>query len=266
MSLPSNVHVSKHPCLMAKLSRLRSKGTESREVKSLINEIALILGCEALGSALTPVDGPKGETPIGFEYTTTTVRPEELSIVPILRSGLGMVEGVSPLLIFHVLLCSTILAYIPRYPYLYITHRPNTRSQAIQTLLPEPVPVHHLGLYREPSTLEPVEYYNNLPHHVASSSTEPGTNASSLAIIVDPVIATGGTCQAAIQTLKEWGVKKIIVLSVIAAADGVRRAAEEWSEAVEIWVAGVDAELTSNGMLKPGVGDIGDRLFLTIGK
>ncbi|KAI1206593.1 PRTase-like protein [Annulohypoxylon truncatum] len=225
MSLPSNVHVSKHPCLMAKLSRLRSKGTESREVKSLINDIALILGCEALGSALTPVDGPKGETPIGYEYTTTTVRPEALSIVPILRSGLGMVE-------------------------------------AIQTLLPEPVPVHHLGLYREPSTLEPVEYYNNLPQH----ASEPGKNVSSLAIIVDPVIATGGTCQAAIQTLKEWGVKKIVVLSVIAAADGVRRAAEEWSEAVEIWVAGVDAELTSNGMLKPGVGDVGDRLFLTIGK
>ncbi|KAI1393175.1 PRTase-like protein [Hypoxylon trugodes] len=229
MSLPSNVHVSKHPCLMAKLSRLRSKNTDSREVKSLVNDIALILGCEALASSLTPHDGPKGETPIGFEYTTTTVRPEALSIVPILRSGLGMVE-------------------------------------AIQTLLPEPVPVHHLGLYREPSTLEPVEYYNNLPHHIPTSATEPGTNASSLAIIVDPVIATGGTCAAAIQTLKEWGVKRIIVLSVIAAAPGVTVAAKEWPEAVEIWVAGVDAELTPNGMVKPGVGDVGDRLFLTIGK
>ncbi|KAI1799212.1 PRTase-like protein [Daldinia bambusicola] len=229
MSLPSNVHVSKHPCLVAKLSRLRSKNTESREVKSLINDISLILGCEALAASLTPVDGPKGETPIGFEYTTTTLQPEALSIVPILRSGLGMVE-------------------------------------AIQTILPEPVPVHHLGLYREPSTLEPVEYYNNLPHHVSTSTSEPGTNASSLAIVVDPVIATGGTCAAAIQTLKEWGVKRIIVLSVVAATEGVRRAAEEWPEAVEIWVAGVDAELTPNGMLKPGVGDVGDRLFLTIGK
>ncbi|OTB02224.1 hypothetical protein M426DRAFT_322802 [Hypoxylon sp. CI-4A] len=229
MSLPSNVHVSKHPCLEAKLSRLRSKGTASKEVKSLINDIAVILGCEALAVALTSVDGPKDETPIGFEYTTKTVQPEALSIVPILRSGLGMVE-------------------------------------AIQTLLPEPVPVHHLGLYREPSTLEPVEYYNNLPHHIPTSASEPGTNASSLAIVVDPVIATGGTCVAAIQTLKEWGVKKIIVLSVIAAAEGIIRAAEEWPESVDIWVAGVDAELTSNGMLKPGVGDVGDRLFLTIGK
>ncbi|KAI2613195.1 uracil phosphoribosyltransferase [Hypoxylon fragiforme] len=229
MSLPSNVHVSKHPCLMAKLSRLRSKGTESREVKTLINDISVILGCEALASALTPVEGPKGETPIGFEYTTTTVHPQALSIVPILRSGLGMVE-------------------------------------AIQTLLPQPVPVHHLGLYREPSTLEPVEYYNNLPHHGASAGSTEGNQVASLAIIVDPVIATGGTCAAAIQTLKEWGVKKILVLSVIAAAEGVTRAAEEWPEAVEIWVAGVDAELTGNGMLKPGVGDVGDRLFLTIGK
>lgn len=135
-------------------------------------------------------------------------------------------------------------------------------------MLPEPVPVHHLGLYREPSTLEPVEYYNNLPHHISSptDAAEQTSGASSLAILVDPVIATGGTCVAAIQTLKEWGVKKIVVLSVIAAAEGVRRAAVEWGEAVEIWVAGVDSEITPKGMLKPGVGDVGDRLFLTIGK
>ncbi|KAI1085361.1 PRTase-like protein [Whalleya microplaca] len=228
MSLPTNVHVSTHPCLRAKLSRLRSKETHAREVKSLIHEISLIVSCEALAEALTAVDGPKGETPIGFEYTTTTLQPHAISIVPILRSGLGMVE-------------------------------------AIQTLLPEPVAVHHLGLYREPTTLEPVEYYNNLPHHLThpSSSTEP---ASRLAIVVDPVIATGGTCAAAIQTLREWGVGRIVVLSVVAAADGVRRAADEWPEGVDIWVAGVDAELTQSGMLKPGVGDVGDRLFLTIGK
>ncbi|KAI1637134.1 uracil phosphoribosyltransferase [Biscogniauxia mediterranea] len=232
MSLPSNVHISKHPCLLAKLSRLRSQGTDAREVKTLINDISLIVGCEALASALTTVQGPTDKTPIGYEYTTTTVQPQALSIVPILRSGLGMVE-------------------------------------AIQTLLPTPVPVHHLGLYREPTTLEPVEYYNNLPHHISSTSgggSDTASSASSLAIIVDPVIATGGTCCAAIQTLKEWGAKKILVLSVIAAADGVKRAAAEWPEAVDIWVAGVDAELTPNGMLKPGVGDVGDRLFLTIGK
>lgn len=140
----------------------------------------------------------------------------------------------------------------------------NSNGTAIQTLLPNPIPVHHLGLYREPSTLEPVEYYNNLPQHVSSgASDEP---VASLAIILDPVIATGGTCAAAIQTLREWGVKRILVLSVVAAAEGIKRAAAEWPDAVEIWVAGVDEELTGHGMLKPGVGDVGDRLFLTIGK
>ena len=125
--------------------------------------------------------------------------------------------------------------------------------------------MHHLGLYREPSTLEPVEYYNNLGQHIPASESALA-NASSMAIILDPVIATGGTCTAAIQTLKEWGVRRIVVLSVIGAAPGVERAAAEWPEAVDIWIAGVDAELTPGGMVNPGVGDIGDRLFLTIGK
>lgn len=128
---------------------------------------------------------------------------------------------------------------------------------AVQNLLPEPIPVHHLGLFREPITLEPVEYYNNLPQH---------HGIPDLAILLDPVIATGGTCAAAIQTLRQWGVKRIVVLSVIGALEGVMRAAKEWPEAVDIWIAGVDSELTPDGMLKPGVGDVGDRLFLTIGK
>jgi uracil phosphoribosyltransferase len=112
-----------------------------------------------------------------------------------------------------------------------------------------------------------VEYYNNLPHHIPDPTTlGDGTNASSLAIILDPVIATGGTCAAAIQTLREWGAKKILVLSVIGALDGLQKAASEWPEATEIYVAGLDQELTASGMLKPGLGDVGDRLFLTIGK
>lgn len=92
-SLPSNVNVSQHPCLLAKLSQLRSKSTSPKEVKALIHEISLIVSCEALAKAVTPVSGPKDESPIGFEYTTTTVDPSTISIVPILRSGLGMVEG-----------------------------------------------------------------------------------------------------------------------------------------------------------------------------
>lgn len=222
-SLPPNVHVSNHPCLVAKLSQLRSKSTNAKEVKALVHDISLILGIEALASKITAVPGPQDETPLGYTYATTTIQPETISLVPILRSGLAMVE-------------------------------------ALQTLLPTPVPVHHLGLFREPTTLEPVEYYNNLPNHQG----QPG--GSSLAIVLDPVIATGGTCAAAIQTLREWGARRVVVLSVVGAAEGVRRAAAEWGEGVEIWVAGVDEELTDRGMLKPGLGDVGDRLFLTIGK
>ena len=153
----------------------------------------------------------------------------------------------------------------------------------IQTLLPEPVPVHHLGLYREPSTLEPVEYYNNLPNHLASREGQVAAAAvaaalphdgaprevepvSKLAVILDPVIATGGTCAAAIQTLREWGAQRVLVLAVIGAADGLARAAREWPEGVDVWVAGLDADLTPSGMVNPDLGDIGDRLFLTIGK
>lgn len=117
-------------------------------------------------------------------------------------------------------------------------------------------------MYREPSTLDPVEYYNNLPRQNSASGPEGGK----LAIIVDPVIATGGTCAAAIQTLREWGARRILVLSVLGAAEGVQKAAAEWPEGTEIWIAGVDKELTDGGMLKPGLGDVGDRLFLTIGK
>ncbi|KAK1828476.1 PRTase-like protein [Podospora conica] len=225
VDLPPNVHVSKHPCLLAKLSQLRSGSTSAKEVKGLIHDISLIVGCEALANAIVAVPGPTDKTPLGFTYETTQITPETISLVPILRSGLGMVEP-------------------------------------LQTLLPTPVPVHHLGLYREPTTLHPVEYYNNLPNHVA----DPASHPSSLAIVLDPVIATGGTCAAAIQTLREWGARRIMVLGVLGAAPGVARAAAEWPEGVDIWLAGVDDELTDRGMLKPGLGDVGDRLFLTIGK
>lgn len=129
---------------------------------------------------------------------------------------------------------------------------------AVQTILPQPASVHHLGLFREKMTLQPVEYYNNLPQSQSS--------VAKLAIITDPVIATGGTAVAAIQTLREWGVEKIIVLSVLGAHPGVIKAAEEWPEGTQIWVGGLDEKLTDKGMIQPGLGDIGDRLFLTLGK
>lgn len=160
----------------------------------------------------------------------------------------------------------------------------------MQTLLPSPVPVHHLGLFREPTTLAPVEYYNNLPHHHVPASSHPSASASpspipQIAILIDPVIATGGTAVAAIQNLLEWGVKKVIMISVLGSEGGVRKAAAvadaaaegggdgegggvggENGSAVEIWVGGLDKECDDRGMIKPGLGDVGDRLFLTAGK
>ena len=139
---------------------------------------------------------------------------------------------------------------------------------AVQALLPDPVAVHHLGLYREPATLSPVEYYNNLPYKTTTTGAgvHKNTSASKLAFILDPVIATGGTCAAAIQILKDWGVERIIVLAVLGAKEGVLKAAGEWPEGTDIWLGGLDESVDGKGMIVPGLGDVGDRLFMTIGK
>lgn len=111
-----------------------------------------------------------------------------------------------------------------------------------------------------------MEYYNNLPYHRPSASNPSASGPAELAIIVDPIIATGATACAAIETLKDWGVKKIIMCSVLGSEIGLRKAASEWAEGVEIWVGGCDKEIDERGMIKPGLGDVGDRLYLTIGK
>lgn len=134
---------------------------------------------------------------------------------------------------------------------------------ALESLLPSPVPVHHLGLYREKATLQPVEYYNNLPHHRPAADA-PGP--AELAIVVDPVIATGQTLCAAIDTLQDWGVRRIIAIGVLASEAGLRKVAGRWSGAVEVWVGGCDPATDESGYIKPGLGDIGDRLFMTMGK
>lgn len=112
-----------------------------------------------------------------------------------------------------------------------------------------------------------VEYYNNLPYHKPSMyDPTKSEGPSDLTILLDPVIATGATACAAIDTLRDWGVKKIIMISILGSEPGLRRAAETWGEGVEIWVASMDPECDQSGMIKPGLGDVGDRLFLTIGK
>ena len=129
------------------------------------------------------------------------------------------------------------------------------------------MPVYHLGLFREPTSLQPVEYYNNLPYHRPTSVNPDPFPIPDIAILLDPMIATGGTSSAAIQTLLEWGVKQVVLISVLGSNEGVRRAAEEnGSESVEIWVGDLDKQVNERGMITPGLGDVGDRLFLTIGK
>ncbi|CAK4030067.1 Hypothetical predicted protein [Lecanosticta acicola] len=227
----ANIHVSTHPCAKAKLSQLRSASTNAKETKNLIHEIATIVACEALAQGLTVEQtGTEDHSPLGYTYATETLHPSNITLIPILRSGLSMLEPLQSLL-------------------------PSTPSPS----------VHHLGMYREKSTLQPVEYYNNLPYH-SKSGASPTAAAADLAIVCDPIIATGSTLCAAIETLRDWGVKRIISISILASRTGLERAADAWPEGVELWVAGVDAETDEQGMIKPGLGDIGDRLFLTVGK
>ncbi|KAF3911716.1 hypothetical protein AA313_de0204622 [Arthrobotrys entomopaga] len=204
----SNIHVSSHPCVRAKLSQLRSSSTGPRETKALVHEIATLLAADAL-SSLTTVEVSQSTTALGATYTVEEIA-EKVVLVPILRSGLGMLE-------------------------------------AFNNLLPTPPAVHHLGLFREKATLQPVEYYNNLPTS-SSSSTHP----ADIAIILDPVIATGGTAVAAIQTLKEWGVKRIVLCSILGAKDGVEHAAAEWPEGVQVLIGAMDPKTNDKGMIVPG--------------
>ncbi|PLB51138.1 PRTase-like protein [Aspergillus steynii IBT 23096] len=227
MPLPANVHVSSHPCLQAKLSQLRSKSASTRETRDLVHEIATILGVEAFAASLKTTRRGTDQTPLGFEYETQDIDPANVALVPILRSGLGMTE-------------------------------------AINNLLPSSVPIYHLGLFRESFSLQPVEYYNNLPFHRQTSDTN--TAAADIAILLDPVIATGATAEAAIHLLREWGVKKVVMLGVLGSEPGVNRAIQAWPEGVELWVGAVDEQCNERGMIVPGLGDIGDRLFVAMGK
>ncbi|KAL4871060.1 hypothetical protein BDV12DRAFT_194701 [Aspergillus spectabilis] len=230
MAVPSNVHVSSHPLLQAKISQIRSSSTTTRETRNLVHEIATILGVEAFASGWKATGtGETDTTPLGLEYETKGIDPANIALVPILRSGLGMID-------------------------------------AINDLLPSPVPIYHLGLFRERFSLQPVEYYNNLPYQRSGSEPSSNTAAASVAVLLDPIIATGGTAEAAIQLLREWGVQRVVLISVLGAEDGVKRAAGCWPEGVEVWLGALDERCNERGMIVPGLGDIGDRLFVAIGK
>lgn len=205
----SQLFVSQHPLVKHKLTMLRSVETGHRDFRGLVRELALLLCYEATQDIpLTPytVQTPLAETS-GF-------KAPEIGIVPILRAGLGMVEGVLELL-------------------------PNTQ-------------VWHIGLYRDEKTLHPVEYYNKLP---SAPTIE-------MCLVLDPMLATGGSATATIDILKRWGVKRIKYMGLIAAPEGVKRLSEAHPD-VPIHVATVDSHLNEVGFIVPGLGDAGDRQFGT---
>lgn len=206
----SNVFPSPHPLVAHKLAKLRSVDTEPKKFRELIREISMLLAYEA--TADLAVRDVSVTTPMG--QTNGRELVEKIGLVPILRAGLGMVEGVWEMM-------------------------PTAE-------------VWHLGLYRDEKTLKPVQYYNKLP-------VTPRVGA---VLLLDPMLATGGSATAATQVLKQWGVSKIRYVGLIAAPEGIQRMQTEHPD-VPIHVAAVDSHLNEIGYIVPGLGDAGDRQFGT---
>ena len=205
-----NVYESKHPLVKHKLSRLRDKNTEPKKFRELVQEIAALMAYEATADL---VIGPcEIETPLA--KMTSHELQEKVGLVPVLRAGLGMVEG-------------------------------------FWSLMPQ-AEVWHIGLYRDEQTLRPVEYYNKLP-------TEPSV---SVCLILDPMLATGGSATATVEVLKRWGVKKIKFVGLIGAPEGIARMQREHPD-VPIFLAAIDDHLNEKAYIVPGLGDAGDRQFGT---
>ncbi|MBV6400802.1 MAG: Uracil phosphoribosyltransferase [Anaerolineales bacterium] len=206
----SNVYASNHPLVAHKLSRLRDKITEPKKFRELVREIAALLAYEA--TADLAVAPREFETPLA--KMTGSELKEKIGLVPILRAGLGMVEG-------------------------------------IWELMPV-AEVWHIGLYRDEHTLRPVEYYNKLP-------TEPTV---SVCLILDPMLATGGSATATADVLKRWGVKKIKFVGLIAAPEGIKAMQDKHPD-IDIHIGAIDSHLNERAYIVPGLGDAGDRQFGT---
>lgn len=206
-----NVYVMDHPLIQHKIGIIRRKDTSSKEFREMIKEIAMLMCYEATRNL--KLSDVEIETPIA-KMMAKELTGKKLAIVPILRAGLGMVEGM--------------LAMIPA------------------------AKVGHIGLYRDPQTLKPVEYYCKLP--ADSSERE--------IYVVDPMLATGGSAAAAIEMLKEKGVRNIHFMCIIAAPEGVKKMQQEHPE-VDLYIGALDQKLNEHGYIVPGLGDAGDRIFGT---
>ena len=207
----SNVTVLDHPLIQHKVGVIRRMEVGSKDFPAIIGEIAMLMCYEATRD-LKLVD-VEIETPI-CKTTVKELSGKKLAVVPILRAGLGMVDGM--------------LAMIPA------------------------AKVGHIGLYRDPETLKPVEYYCKLPADCDEREV----------FVVDPMLATGGSSTAAIQMLKDKGCKHIRFMCIIAAPEGVKKMQEEHPD-VDIYIAALDDHLNEHGYIVPGLGDAGDRIFGT---
>ena len=207
----SKVCVFDHPLILHKLSILRDKGTSVKEFRELVSEIAMLMCYEATRDL--PLEDVEIETPVA-KATVKRNAGKKLAIVPILRAGLGMVDGM-------------------------VSMMPNVK-------------VGHIGLFRDPETLEPVKYYFKMPPDIDERDV----------IVVDPMLATGGSASAAIQFLKDDGVKHIKLMCIIGAPEGVERMQKDHPD-VDIYVAALDDHLNEHGYIVPGLGDAGDRIFGT---
>lgn len=207
----NRVIVMDHPLIKHKLTFIRDKNTGPKEFRELVKEVATLMAYEVTRDL--PLEDIEIETPL-MKTTSQVIAGKKLGIVPILRAGLGMVEG-------------------------------------LLNLLPA-AKVGHIGLYRDPETLEPVEYYCKLPYDAAEREL----------ILLDPMLATGGSAKAAITFLKERGITNIKLMCLIAAPEGIS-AVHEVHPDVDIYVAGVDEKLNEHAYILPGLGDAGDRLFGT---
>ena len=207
----SKVPVIAHPLVQHKVSRMRDKDTGPKEFRELLNESSMRMANEVTREL--PLKTVEIETPI-CRAQTQVISGKKLAIVPILRAGLGMVDG-------------------------------------IMSLVPA-AKVGHIGLYRDPTTLEPVEYYCKLPADAEEREI----------LLVDPMLATGGSASAAIGFIKKRGCKNIKLVHLIAAPEVVARVQADHPD-VDIFIAAMDEKLNDHGYIIPGLGDAGDRLFGT---